>query len=181
MSKDLRDTNEIRTLQEMLRVLEPESGPFENGVFGKNTQLAVERFQQSHGMKVTGIVDAQTRQALQTAYDREIVSLQAASPLEIVMQPHQVLERGCSNTNVFLVQAMIRALDNYIPALPVVDVNGKLDNKTEHAIKWLQACFDLPQSGAVDKNTWRFLVHMYRSMVGDGTGAFPVRYRTQTS
>ena len=39
MSKDLRDTEEIRTLQEMLRVLEPESGPFENGVFGKNTQL----------------------------------------------------------------------------------------------------------------------------------------------
>ena len=46
--------------------------------------------------------------------------------------------------------------------------------------KWLQACCDLPQSGELDKNTWRFLAHEYRSMVGDGTGTFPVRQHTPT-
>ncbi len=169
---------DIQELQEMLRVLAPDDGPFENGVFGKQTQKAVERFQRERGLRVTGAVDAETWNALQRAYENEMIDRQAAEPLEIILQPHQVLEKGCQNSNLYLVQAMIRALDNYIPDMPVVDVNGRLDGKTEKAIKWLQACCGLPQSGSVDKNTWRFLAHEYRSMVGDGTGTFPVRQHT---
>ena len=129
-------------------------------------------------MRQTGTADDATWNALKKAYDTEVVDRQPAEPLEIVLQPHQVLEKGCSNANLYLVQAMLRALDDYIPDMPVVDVNGRLDGKTEKAIRWLQACCDLPQSGELDKNTWRFLAHEYRSMVGDGTGAFPVRQHT---
>ena len=171
---------DIGELQEMLRVLAPQDGPFEAGVFGKHTERAVEHFQQAHGLRATGTVDAGTWKALQRAYENEMIDRLAAEPLEIVLQPHQVLEKGCRNSNVYLVQAMLRALDNYIPDMPVVDVNGRLDSKTENAIKWLQACCDLPQSGELDKNTWRFLAHEYRSMVGDGTGTFPVRQHTPT-
>lgn len=166
----------IRELQEMLQVLVPNSGPFEDGVYGNATQKAVKGFQQAHGMPATGVVDTDTWSALKAAYQNELIDREAAAPLEIIMQPHQIMEKGCDNTNVYLVQAMIKALDRYIPDLPVVDVNGRLDNKTERAIKWLQGCCDLPQSGDVDKNTWRFLAHAYRSLVGDGTGAFPVRH-----
>lgn len=170
----------IRELQQMLRVLIPNEGPYEDGVYGKNTHRAVERFQQAHGLKATGVVDAETWEAVKRAYQNELIERQPAAPLEIIMQPHQMMEKGCDNANVYLVQAMIKALDHYIPALPVVDVTGRLDGKTQQAIKWLQGCFDLPQSGEVDKNTWRFLVHEYRSMVGDGTGSFPVRPLTPT-
>ncbi len=170
----------IGELQEMLRVLTPDDGPFEDGVYGKHTQKAVEDFQRMHGMRMTGTVDAKTWNALKQDYLSEMIARQPAAPLEIIMQPHQVMEKGCSNTNVYLVQAMIRALDQYIPDLPVVDVTGKLDSKTERAIKWLQDRCDLPQSGDVDKNTWRFLAHEYRSMIGDGTGSFPVRRVTPT-
>lgn len=173
-----QDSIPIRELQQMLRVLLPDEGPFEDGVYGKNTQKAVARFQQTHGLPATGAVDPETREAVKRAYQEEMIERQAAAPIEIVMQPHQILEKGCDNTNVYLVQAMIKALDHYIPALPSVDVNGRLDSKTQQAIKWLQACCDLPQSGEVDKNTWRFLTHEYRSMVGDGTGSFPVRTLT---
>lgn len=179
MNSDNRaDIIPIGELQEMLRVLAPEDGPFEDGVYGKHTRRAVERFQRAHGLQETGAIDAKTWKAIKEAYQNEMIDRQAAAPLEIVMQPHQVLEKGCQNSNVYLAQAMIRALDNYIPDMPTVDVNGRIDGKTEKAIKWLQACCDLPQSGDIDKNTWRFLVHEYRSMVGDGTGTFPVRQRT---
>ena len=170
--------SDINELQEMLRVLAPDDGPFEAGIFGKHTQTAVERFQKAHGMRPTGTVDEATWNALKKAYEAEVVDRQPAEPLEIVLQPHQVLEKGCGNANLYLVQAMLRALDDYIPDMPLVDVNGRLDAKTEKAIRWLQACCDLPQSGELDKNTWRFLAHEYRSMVGDGTGTFPVRQNT---
>ena len=168
----------IRELQQMLRVLAPDEGPFENGVYGTRSQQAVERFQRAHGLQATGAVDTKTWTALKTAYRNELIERRAAEPLEIILQPHQVLEKGCGNANLYLVQAMLRALDDYIPDMPLVDVNGRLDAKTEKAIKWLQACCDLPQSGELDKNTWRFLAHEYRSMVGDGTGTFPVREHT---
>lgn len=181
MNSDIQqDSVPIGELQEMLRMLAPNSGPFEEGVYGKHTQKAVEDFQQTHGLRPTGVTDKETWNALKKAYENERIERQAAAPLEIIMQPHQVMEKGCDNTNVYLVQAMIKALDRYIPELPAVDVTGKLDAKTERAIKWLQACCDLPQSGEIDKNTWRFLAHEYRSMVGDGTGAFPVRQVTPT-
>ena len=40
------------------------------------------------------------------------------------------------------------------------------------------ACAVLPETGTLDKHTWRHLAGQYRLMVGDGTGSFPVR-RTQ--
>ncbi|MBQ6430507.1 MAG: peptidoglycan-binding protein [Oscillospiraceae bacterium] len=173
-----QDSVPIGELQEMLRTLAPDGAPFEEGVYGTHTQKAVERFQRTHGIPVTGVVDAETWSALKRAYENEIVDRQPATPLDIIMQPHQVMEKGCDNTNIYLVQAMIKALSRYIPDLPAVDVTGRLDAKTEQAIKWLQACCGLPKSGDIDKNTWRFLAHEYRSMVGDGTGAFPVRHLT---
>ncbi|MBQ3356413.1 MAG: peptidoglycan-binding protein [Oscillospiraceae bacterium] len=173
-----QDLIPIRELQQMLQFLLPDAAPLEDGVYGKNTQKAVEQFQKKYGLKVTGAADAATWRALKRAYDNELIERQPAAPLEIVMQPHQVMDKGCDNTNVYLVQAMIRALDQYIPDMPTVDVTGRLDGKTERAVKWLQACCNLPQSGDVDKNTWRFLVHAYRSIVGDGTGSFPIRRMT---
>lgn len=170
-----QDIVPIGELQQMLQLLSPEDGPFEVGVYGAHTRHAVERFQQTHRLQVTGAVDPETWNALKNAYENELIDRQSAAPLEIIMQPHQVLEKGCDNVNVYLVQAMIKALDHYIPEMPTVDVTGRLDAKTERAIEWLQRCCDLPQSGSVDKNTWRFLAHEYRSMVGDGTGSFPVR------
>lgn len=177
-SEQQTQTFSIPDLQEMLRVLAPDEGPFEEGVYGTHTQEAVRHFQQAHGLQATGAVDPKTWNELKHAYQNELIDRQPAAPLEIIMQPHQVMEKGCENTNVYLVQAMIKALDQYIPALPAVEVTGRLDGKTERAVKWLQACFDLPQSGDIDKNTWRFLAHEYRSMVGDGTGTFPVRQIT---
>lgn len=170
----------IGELQQMLRVLVPDAAPFEAGVYGERTRAAVARFQKARGMRPTGEVDERTWEELKRAYQNEQIERRAAEPLEIILQPHQVLEKGCQNSNVYLVQAMLRALDNYVPDMPVVDVNGRMDAKTEKAIRWLQACCGLPQSGDLDKNTWRFLAHEYRSMVGDGTGAFPVRQHTPT-
>ena len=168
----------IHELQEMLRILEPIDGPLQDGVYGKETHDAVADFQRQNGMEATGVTDLETWDALKRASKNEKILQQPAAPMHIVLQPHQTLKKGCNNSHMYLVQGMMKALGNYISDLPAVDVNGRLDDKTEHAIKWLQGCCDLTQSGEVDKNTWRFLAHEYRSMVGDGTGTYPVRQKT---
>lgn len=168
----------IHELQEMLRILEPQDGPLRDGVYGKETQQAVTDFQRQNGLEATGVTDPETWDALKRATKNERILRQHATPLQIVMQPYQTLNKGCDNTHVYLVQSMMKALGNYYPDMPAVEVNGKLDGKTEHAIKWLQDCCELSKSGEVDKNTWRFLTHAYRSTVGDGTGTFPVRQKT---
>jgi peptidoglycan hydrolase-like protein with peptidoglycan-binding domain len=56
----------VRTLQEWLRVLGYDAGPFD-GVYGQLTQHAVAQFQEDHGLGVDGKVGPTTRAALAEA------------------------------------------------------------------------------------------------------------------
>lgn len=165
----------VHNIQQMLRTALPDNGLVIDGIFGKETEDAVRRFQKSQDMEPTGVADENTWVALKRAYNHEQVLFEKAEPLRIVLQPHQVLTKGTNNSHMYLVQALLLALSLYISQLPHLTVNGKLDAETEKSIRLLQKAADLPETGELDKHTWSHLVHLYRSFIGDGTGAFPVR------
>lgn len=165
----------VHNIQQMLRTALPDDGLVIDGIFGKETEDAVRRFQKSQDMEPTGVADENTWVALKRAYNHEQVLFEKAEPLRIVLQPHQVLTKGTNNSHMYLVQALLLALSLYISQLPHLTVNGKLDAETEKSIRLLQKAADLPETGELDKHTWSHLVHLYRSFIGDGTGAFPVR------
>jgi peptidoglycan hydrolase-like protein with peptidoglycan-binding domain len=58
--------DDVRTLQEWMRVLGYDAGPFD-GVYGRLTQQAVAAFQQDHGLNADGKVGPATRAALAEA------------------------------------------------------------------------------------------------------------------
>ena len=165
----------VHNLQRMLRTALPDNALVIDGVFGKETENAVRRFQKAQKMEPNGVADENTWIALKKAYNHEKVLFEKAEPLQIVLQPYQVLNKGTNNSHMYLVQALLLALSLYLTQLPHLTDNGKLDAETEKSIRNLQKVADLPETGEVDKHTWCHLVHLYRSVVGDGTGAFPVR------
>lgn len=165
----------IHDLQTMLRTLLPEQGLGRDGIYGKQTHEAVREFQRQQSLPQTGVTDQKTWDALVRAYEHELVLRSEAAPLQIVLQPHQVLERGSKNLHLYLVQAMLRALAQFYYDMPVFAVTGALDDPTAKALIRLQQAAELPQTGTLDKQTWRHLAAQYRSMVGDGTGSYPIR------
>ncbi len=86
-----------------------------------------------------------------------------------------MIRSGEENIHIYIVQALLVALDRFYLGLPAIVVTGKHDAATTQAIIWLQRRAGLPADGHVDKHTWRYLVHLYRLISGDGSGQYPCR------
>ncbi len=165
----------ITDLQEMLRTIYPDTFLSKDGIFGAETKQEVERFQSQYGLPTTGIADLATWEAIVREFELANVLLSEAEPLLIVLQPNQVLKRGSKNVHLYLLQGILTALSRYYDQMPIVDFSGVLDEPTADALSWFQRYSALPITGELDKQTWRHLAKHYRSVVGDGSGSFPIR------
>lgn len=165
----------ITDLQEMLRMIYPDDFLSKDGLFGSETKKSVERFQKEQGLPMSGVADLQTWEAIEREYQRANVLQGPAEPLFIILQPNQVIEKGSENTHLYLLQGVLTGISRYYEQMPIVRFTGILDEPTAEAISWLQDRAGLPATGELDKVTWRHLAKLYRLIVGDGSGQYPIR------
>ena len=163
----------VRSLQIMLRLISraipeiPTVVP--DGVYGQSTMRAVTALQRYAHLPATGVVDQATWDEIVSMYDdvcEECMPPQCLSPAVL---PGQCIAPGEENLHMYLVEAMFKALGRVYDNVPEVDINGVNDPKCVCAIKWLQTLSDLPETGQVDRRTWRYLTGLYRVSCGDGS------------
>ncbi len=169
----------ITDLQEMLREIYPDTRLSKDGIFAQETEREVRRFQRENSLTETGTADAETWDAIVRGYEIAKIVNAEAEPLLLLLQPRQILRRGVKNTNLYVIQGVLIALARYYDQMPVAESTGALDEKTADAISWFQERSALPVTGELDKVTWRHLAKNYRSIVGDGTGTYPIRIAQQ--
>lgn len=155
----------IRSLQTMLRVL-AEYDPrypsvIPDGIYGQQTMNAVAAFQRLHGLPVTGITDRDTWDAIQAAHEPALISIDAAQPVEIVLNPNQIIRRGERHPNIRLVQAMLAVLSEVYGSIAAPAHTGILDASTADSLASFQQLSDLPMTGDLDKRTWKHLSLQY--------------------
>lgn len=155
----------IRSLQTMLRVIS-ESDPryptvIPDGIYGQETINAVSNFQRRKGLKITGVADQNTWEAIVDEYDTAIVLVDAAYPLEIVLNPNQIIRKGESHPNVYLVQAILTVLSQTYPGIPQPSMSGTMDIPTSNSLSAFQEFTLLPATGELDKITWKHLALQY--------------------
>ena len=165
----------IHDLQTMLRTVVPEQGLGRDGIYGTETRDAVKAFQRQQGLPENGETDEATWHALVRDFKYKEVLRAPAEPLQIVLQPFQVISLGSDNLHVYLIQGMLNALGQLYLDIPTLPMTGILDEATAEGLRWLQRNSGQKETGELDKHTWRNLTHQYRTMVGDGTGKFPIR------
>lgn len=165
----------IHDLQTMLRTVVPEQGLGLDGIYGRETQSAVKEFQRRQGLAESGIADKETWDALTGAFAKAEVRRAPAEPLQISLQPFQVIALNEENLHIYLVQGMLSALGNIYFELPPLVLTGILDAPTAQGLRLIQKTAGLEESGELDKETWRHLAQQYRSAIGDGTGRIPIR------
>lgn len=162
----------VTSLQTMLRVIArhdpacPSVVP--DGIYGPATARAVTAQQRLAGLPQTGITDFATWQAIVAAYQTARVEVEPAAPLDIVMNPNQVILEGSDNLHILLIQAMLQALHEVYGNLEPCGLSGVCDQGTVRALKSLQRCCGLPESGILDKKLWQLLAGLYHQAVGDG-------------
>lgn len=160
----------IRSLQTMLRTIasiEPrQMNVMPDGVYGSQTAAAVRSFQRRQGLSVTGIVDRATHERIVGEYERAYIETEKARPVQITLDPGQVLQRGARNPHLYLIQSMLTVLHQLEPGIPAPGHTGVLDDATAEAVAVFQTYAGLPPTGEVDKRTWKDLT-LYYALAAD--------------
>lgn len=129
-----------------------------DGIFGKQTESSVRRFQEIFNLNPDGIVGNATWYALVRIY----VAVTSLAELRSEGQRFYVnswanstpIRLGDRGIKVEHLQYMLSVLAAYIPEIPTVIIDGIFGNSTRNAVLAAQRRFELPQTGIVDFNTW---------------------------
>lgn len=155
----------IRSLQTMLRVIAENNPAHEriipDGIYGPETVTAVSTFQRLHGLPITGITDNNTWDTVAAVYEEAIIEQAEAHPLEIVLNPGQVIRKGERHPHLYLVQAILAVLSENYESIARPEFTGILDNATSDALSTFQQITGLPMTGNLDKQTWKHLALQY--------------------
>ena len=155
----------VRSLQTMLRVI-AQADPshpslIPDGIYGPETMAAVSAFQRRHGLAVTGITNQSTWDTIVAAYEPALVEAGQAQPLQILLNPGQVIRRGQYHPNIYLAQGILAVLARTYASISCPGLTGMLDEATAQALAAFQYLCALPANGELDKQTWRHLALQY--------------------
>lgn len=154
-------TQPVRSLQTMLRVLSEHDrnhpAVIPDGIFGQNTMQAVSGFQRIHGLPVTGVADQTTWERIASEYEHALIHISEAEPVQIILNPNQVLRRGEASPYLRIAQALLYGLAEVYSSIPLPSQSGILDEPTSDSIASFQQLSNLPMTGDLDKITWKHL------------------------
>ncbi|MDR0947556.1 MAG: peptidoglycan-binding protein [Ruminococcus sp.] len=157
--------NDIQELQTYLRLISfrnsniPPITP--TGIYDSSTRNAVEAFQATHDLPITGVVDKATWDEIYAVY--KAVEAYLSAVVRISPFPDRVfsLTQGDENTTVFVLQALIHSIGEHCNNIPPVKIDGVFGPATTEAVKVLQGVAGLPETGIVDDKTWDSLASIY--------------------
>jgi peptidoglycan hydrolase-like protein with peptidoglycan-binding domain len=155
----------VRSLQTMLRILS-EDDPrlptvIPDGIYGPATMIAVTAFQRREGIPVTGITDENTWTRIVAAYEPALIRVGKAEPIEILLEPGQVIILGERSPYVYLMQGMLAQLSQDHRDISRPGFDGILGPDTADSLRGFQQLAALPVTGTLDRITWQHLVRQF--------------------
>ena len=151
----------VRSLQTMLRVLAEHDEKYQPvvpaGIYSPNTASAGSNFQRIHGLPVTGVTDQDTWDRIVAEYEPALILVDSAQPVEIILNPNEILRKGSESPYLYVAQALLQALSESYGSVSRPSMNGKLDRATSDSLSSFQGLLGLPMTGELDKHTWKHL------------------------
>ena len=156
----------VRSLQTMLRVIAAHHtdlpGVIPDGIYGPQTSKAVSAFQRKFGLPITGVTDQSTWEMIVSIYQPALINVAPAQPLQIILEPNQVIREGQKHHSIYLVQSMLVSLSEDYGSIPSPTLSGTLDSGTAESLSAFQRLSGLPITGELDKTTWKHLVLQFQ-------------------
>lgn len=139
--------------------------PKADGIYGPKTEASVRKFQEIFGLKVDGIVGRTTwyeMVRLYTAiYRLSELRSQGQQFYAISWAYPNAIQQGDRGSSVRQLQYMLSVLSEFIPQIPMVQIDGIFGPSTKNAVLSAQRYFGLPQTGAVDEDTWDLIYDQF--------------------
>ena len=136
-----------------------------DGIFGSDTQNAVFSVQRTFDLPITGIVDAQTWEAIYRAY-LGIIGTVPTEFTEGVALPYSgvPLRIGSEREEVRALQEYLNFISQYYPEIPSVSVTGYFGTQTQRAVRAFQRLFGIAELGTVGLLTWDAITGLYSDL-----------------
>ena len=157
----------VRSLQTMLRTIAQtvprQLNVVPDGIYGSQTAEAVQCFQRRWNLPCTGVADEETWNRIVAEFESARVEVCRAVPVQITLNPGQVLGRGSRHHLLYLVQSMLLAISFLAAEIPGPELTGVLDAETERSVLAFQLKAGLRPTGEIDKCTWKALALQFAS------------------
>ena len=152
--------NHIRELQQYLYSLSflDETLPrvIPDGIYGRQTALAVRAFQQKNGLRPNGETNRATWDAIVNAYRQQIQ--REATPLHLYTPERELLGAGETGLLVLVLQSILKTLGVRYTNIQNLQITGIYDAPTQKAVQNFQSLTARKPTGMVDRETWNLLV-----------------------
>ena len=168
----INKTEAVTNLQRYLRRLSFEDGDYDlprppiDGIFDRDTENAVRRFQGEMGLPVTGVADKTTWDMIFGEYMRVTEAERLAEGLFIFPDTPSdyAISLGDALTLVRILQLLMLELRAVYDIFEDITESGVFDDSTEQAVRQFQSANLLPVTGKVDKATWNRIVREYANL-----------------
>ena len=160
----------VYNLQTMLRTISfqhkaiPQLIP--TGLFDEPTLEAVMIFQRDFHPPVTGVVNADTWNAIANQYRAVIAEMSIPYPCVGFPFGSLTIQPGDASVHLPVIQAMFQALSTVLEGIESGSVTGIHDDATVHNTLWLGECDGCTSDGAISRHTWNNLARLYRVFIG---------------
>ncbi len=140
-----------------------------DGFFGKSTTDAVKKFQEVFGLDVDGLVGRATWTEIQEIYNavKRLYSLnsEGLQISDLATQYSTELGEGDSGDGVLTVQYFINYISLFVPSVLATAYDGVYGPSTASSVRSFQKTYGLPESGVVNRETWKQMETVYYDIV----------------
>ena len=129
------------------------------GFFGELTRDAVFSFQNTYGLPVTGVVDANVFNRIEQVYNM-VVSELPANYQSAIGEPYpgRFLVEGDRGESVRIIQEYLNKIGQNVEQIPVIEVDGIFGVRTKAAVIALQQYLGIEQTGAIGPVEWAEII-----------------------
>ena len=129
------------------------------GFFGELTRDAVFSFQNTYGLPVTGVVDANVFNRIEQVYNT-VVSELPANYQSAIGEPYpgRFLVEGDRGESVRIIQGYLNKIGQNVEQIPVIEVDGVFGVRTKAAVLALQQYLGIEQTGAIGPVEWAEII-----------------------
>ncbi len=129
------------------------------GFFGELTRDAVFSFQNTYGLPVTGVVDANVFNRIEQVYNT-VVSELPANYQSAIGEPYpgRFLVEGDRGESVRIIQGYLNKIGQSVEQIPVIEVDGIFGVRTKAAVIALQQYLGIEQTGAIGPVEWAEII-----------------------
>ena len=135
-----------------------------DGIFGPETEAAVQAFQRIFSLTADGIVGRATWYQIVRIYVAvlRLAELQSQGQQQYYISSYpNDLSLGDTGDSVRQLQYMLSVLSSFIPSIPQVTESGTFDIATRDAVRAFQQYAGYPVTGAVDAAVWDAIYEMF--------------------